>query len=194
MRLWTIQDKAAYDDLCEKGILHCNAALADWLKEDNFKQSYDWFVSEMKERVGEPPHGVAYPIWAWYLLFGKNTKPDLRRFEFKNYVGEQYIIEAEIPDTNALLSDEELWHLVLNNGYFAKHAGKHDAIKEYEAEEDYFNRQPACEQEWEKQKSRKNIFDKTYCPRIFVQATFWELRKEQIISVRKFYGRAKPTK
>lgn len=97
MRLWTIQDKTAYDDLCEKGILHCNAALADWLKEDNFKQSYDWLVSEMKKRVGEPPHGVAYPIWAWYLLFGKNTKPDLRRFDLKTMQENSISLKRKYP-------------------------------------------------------------------------------------------------
>jgi len=55
----------AYNDLCEKDVLHCDTALAELLKEDNFNKSYDWLVTEMKECVGEPPKGVEYPIWAF---------------------------------------------------------------------------------------------------------------------------------
>jgi len=54
MRLWTVQDKTAYDDLCEKGVLHCDAALAEWLKEKNccpwrFVQATFWELR--KEQV-----------------------------------------------------------------------------------------------------------------------------------------------
>jgi hypothetical protein len=40
-------------------------------------------------------------------------------------------------------------------------------------------------------KSWERVFDKNFCPWEFVQATFWELRKEQVISVRYFKGRGK---
>jgi len=178
MRLWTVQDKAAYDDLCDKGVLHCKASLAEWLKEDDFKKSYDWLVSEMKERVGEPPRGVEYPIWAWYLLLGKNVKPDLRRVEFRNYVGEHYVIEAEIPDEDVLLSDEEMWHLVLNDGYFSDAPEEDEAAVEYEEDKECFRSLSPTEQERVKRESWKKVFDKDCCPWCFVQATFWELRKE----------------
>ena len=36
MRLVTIQDKAAYDELCATGVLRCKAELAEWLSEDSF--------------------------------------------------------------------------------------------------------------------------------------------------------------
>lgn len=190
MRLWTVQDKMAYNDLCEKGVLHCDAALAEWLKEDNFKKSYDWLVIEMKERVGEPPNGVEYPIWAWYLLYGENVNPDLRRVEFRNYVGEHYVIEVEIPDNKVLLSDEEYWHLVLNGGYFSDASEDDEAAEE--REEKWFISMPLVEQERVKRESWKKVFDKNCCPWRFVQATFWELSKEQVVSVRKFYGKASP--
>jgi hypothetical protein len=191
MRLWTVQDKAAYDDLYEKGILRCDTALAEWLKDDDFKRSYDWLVTQMKERIGEPPSGVEYPIWAWYLLSGKNVKPDLRRMEFRNYEGEQYVIEAEIPDKDVLLSDEEMWHLVLNDGYFSDAPDDDDDA--IEAADKWFDSLPTDEQECVKRESWKRVFDKSFCPRDFVQATFWELRQDKIVSVRKFYGKYKPT-
>jgi hypothetical protein len=191
MRLWTVQDKAAYDDLCKKGVLHCDKALVEWVKDDFFKRSYDWLVSEMRERIGESPDGVEYPIWAWYLLSGKNVKPDFRRMEFRNYEGEQYIIEVEIPDEDVLLSDEEMWHLILNDGYFAKGAGKIDGGTEFDEDDAWFDSLPPDEQECVKHESWKKVFDKNCCPWDFVQETFWELRKDQVVSVRKFYGRTR---
>jgi hypothetical protein len=187
MRLWTVQDKAAYENLCKDSVLRCNEKLADWLRDAEFKRSYDWLISEMKNHIGEPPVGVKYPICAWYLLDGKNVKPDLRRFESRNYLGEQYIIEAEIPDSEVLLSDEEMWHLVLNNGYFSS-ADDITAIEEADA---WLDKLPPIEQEREKRESWQKIFDKTLNPWRFVQATFWELRTEQVISARKFIGKIK---
>jgi hypothetical protein len=189
MRLWTVQDKAAYDSLCKNGVLRCDAKFAELLSEKAFKRSYDWLVAQMNARVGESPIGVEYPIWAWYLLDGKNAKPDLRRCEFRGFNGENYIIEAEIPDDNALLSDEEMWHLVLNDGYFGKGAEKSDGGKEYEEDEAWFDSLPPGEQERIKRESWENIFNSNLCPWVFVQATFWELRQEQVISVRRFIGR-----
>ena len=185
MRLWTIQDRAAYDSLCKKGALRCDTALAEWLTEDSFKRAYDWLVAEMKARIGAPPAGVEYPIWAWYLLNGKNVKPDLRRAEFRGYSGEQYVIEVEIPDNKVLLSDEEMWHITLGDGYF----NRFDNEIVTEKEDKWFDRLPAGEQETVKRKSWKSVFDQARCPWRFVQATFWELRKEQVVSTRKFTGR-----
>jgi hypothetical protein len=193
MRVWTIQDKAAYGDLCDKGVLRCDTRLSEYLTESSFEKAYGWLASEMKERVGQPPKGVEYPIWAWYLLSSKNVKPDLRRYEFRGYEGEHYIIEAEIPDEDVLLSDEVMWHHVLNDWYIAVNAEKDDITPEYEADDVRFDNLPPDEQECEKRRSWEKVFDKNCCPWDFVQATFWELRKEQIISVRKFIGRHKPT-
>jgi hypothetical protein len=189
MRLWTVQDKAAYDCLCKNSVLRCDAQLAELLREKAFKCSYDWLAAQMKTRVGEPPADVLYPIWAWYLLNGKNAKPDLRRCEFRGFSGENYIIEAEIPDGEVLISDEEMWHLVLNDGYFGKGAEKSDGGKEYEEDEAWFDSLPPDEQEHVKRESWENIFNSSRCPWVFVQATFWELRQEQVVSVRRFIGR-----
>ena len=189
MRVWTVQDKAAYDDLCEKGVLRCDPTSAELLTMDEFRRAYDWLVSEMKVRVGEPPEGVRYPIWAWYLLSGKNVKPDLRRTEFRGFVGENYVLEAEIPDQSVLLSDEIEWHFVLNNWYFPY--APDDDEEAIESEDEWFDGLPPQEQERVKRESWKGVFDEARCPWNFVQATFWELQKDQIVSVRKFHGRSR---
>jgi len=193
MRLVTVQDKAAYDDLCKKGILRCNPELADWLRDNSFRAAYNWLVEQMKLRVGKRPKGVSYPVWAWCLLDGKPAKADLRRIEFNNYRGENYILTVEVPDKQVLLSDEESWHYVLNNWFLndAKNEVDHDKL------EVWFNALPLDEQQKIRKKSWEKIFDITpfkndWCRRgRYVQATFWELRKEQIIAERRFTGRQK---
>jgi len=191
MRLVTIQDKAAYDDLCVKGVLRCNPNLAEWLHKKEFRSSYDWLIEQMKQRIGEPPDGVSYPIWAWYLIDGKPAKVDLRRTEFNNYKGEHYALTIEVPDDIVLLSDEENWHYVLNNWFL----GLAINDTEYDREQAWLESLPKNEQQYEKQKSWKRIFDISplntdwHRRGFYVQATFWELRKEQIVSVRQFFGR-----
>jgi len=193
MRLVTVQSKAAYDDLCRNGILRCKPELADWLRYGEFRAAYNWLVGQMKTRVGERPKGVSYPIWAWYLLDGKPAKADLRRTEFNNYRGEHYILTVEVPDKQVLLSDEKSWHFVLNGWFFSDAKNEIDDDKS----EAWFNALPLNEQQKAKKKSWEKIFDITplendWCSRgQYVQATFWELRKEQVIKARKFIGRQK---
>jgi len=193
MRLVTVQDKAAYDDLCAKGVLRCKPELAEWLRESNFRAAYDWLAAQMKLRVGKPPKGVSYPIWAWYLLDGKPAKADLRRTEFNNYRGENYILTIEVPDKQVLLSDEEIWHFVLNNWFFSEAENEADCDKSNA----WFDALLSNEKQKAKQESWEKIFDVTpfendwYRCGCYVQATFWELRKEQVITAKKFIGRQK---
>jgi hypothetical protein len=144
----------------------------------------------MKLCVGLPPQGVQYPIWAWALIDGVSKKPDLRRCEFNNYVGENVVLELEIPDSDLLLSDEVSWHYVLNNWYM--HDVKDDD-GEWEKNDAWFESLPADRKESVMRESWERIFDSedTDNDWIFVQATFWELRLEQVKSVRLFTGRGK---
>lgn len=68
-------------------------------------------------RVGEPPVGVIYPIWAWHTLDWQHEKPDFRGTEFRSYRGKHVCIEIEISEDKVLLSDEVEWHFVLNDIY-----------------------------------------------------------------------------
>ena len=63
MILWTIQPETVYSILLETGYYHC-----DFSKSQNqeWKSQYDWLVQQMKRRIGPPPPGVSYPVWAWH--------------------------------------------------------------------------------------------------------------------------------
>jgi len=143
MKLFTIQDEAAFDCLQNTGVLRCNPELSDLVQECEFGRAYDWIADEMRKRIDEPPAGVKYPFWAWHSLYGKPAKPDLRRTEFNNYCGEHYIIEYEIPNNQVLLSDEGNWHFVLND-WFLPSDVDNEAI--YDAEDKKFETLPQPEQ------------------------------------------------
>lgn len=63
MKLWTIQYKAAYEEMLRTGVLRANSA---YIFEEFFRDSYDWMVEQMKKRIGNLPDGVELPVCAWY--------------------------------------------------------------------------------------------------------------------------------
>lgn len=76
---------------------------------------YNRLVLQMKKRIGDPPEGVIYPVWAWHTQCSKRHKPDLRSERWANgYDGEKFVcLEIEVPDEQVLLSDFDLWSLIL---------------------------------------------------------------------------------
>jgi hypothetical protein len=91
-----------------------------------------------------------------------------------------------------LLSDEEAWHAVLNDSYHGNSTNE----QEFDAEWEWFESLPPDEQDRIKRKSWGKIF--IVSPPFendwerrgkYIQATFWELRLDQIIAIRNFKGR-----
>jgi hypothetical protein len=82
---------------------------------------------------------------------------------------------------------------VLNGSYFSEANNE----TEYEKTELWFDSLPQNERLEVKRKSWERIFDVTPFENewrrsgLFVQATFWELHKEQVISAQRFIGRQK---
>ncbi|MDR1339059.1 MAG: DUF3841 domain-containing protein [Prevotellaceae bacterium] len=195
MLLWSLQPELLFEKLQKEQIIRCNPAQSELVTEFGFGPSYDWLAEQMALRVGPPPEGVKYPIWAWHTLDWRHKKPDLRRAECRNYTGNQVCIELEIPDKDVLLSNEDMWYIVLNNGYYGDYSDYYDD-SDYEREEKWFDNLPPDEQIRVKRKSWERIFDVTP-PREnewdshgkYVQATFWELRMDQVIEARHFKGR-----
>ena len=112
MILWTFQPLEIWEQLQKAGIYRCDPAFAD----PDFIRAYGWIARKMRERIGPPPEGAGYPVWAWHTQRWKHKKPDLRRERWHCGPGnEMYAcIEIEIPDSQVLLSDFDEWHCVLN--------------------------------------------------------------------------------
>ena len=85
------------------------------------------------------------------------------------------LLTIDIPDNMVLLSDFDMWHVVLNDGYLPLY----DKDDSEEPSED------------EKLKSWENVFyidvvtDCWYVPKT-TQATFWELKKEWVLKAEHF--------
>lgn len=119
MILWTIQPEELYRSIIETGTYICDPKQCSM---PEFTEMYDWLAEQMKIRIGMPPEGVVYPVWAWYQNRGKRQKPDLRSERWANgYAGDKLVcLEIEVPDEQVLLSDFDAWGLILNNALISE--------------------------------------------------------------------------
>ena len=190
MILWTCQEEAVYRQLQETGVYRCDLNLSSM---KDCREKYDWLVRQMKQRIGPPPEQVTYPVWAIYQQSDKHRKPDLRRerWEF-GCDGERFAcIEIEIPDRDVLLSDLDVWCIILNDGLLS------DTEQEDRCLEAQYEALSPSEKRRMKEKNWERVFDLSplnsdWMRRGYdIQATFWELRLEQVRDVRFFCAAAK---
>ena len=70
MLLWTIQPLEVYELLVEQDVFRCDRSRVWGVKDGQLKEAYDWLVDQMNQKIGLPPLGVEYPIWAWHTFCG----------------------------------------------------------------------------------------------------------------------------
>lgn len=187
MILWTIQPERVFRLIYKRGVYRCDLSKSGM--EDFADPQYDWLVSQMKKRIGPPPEGVKYPVWAWYRWSLTKKRPDLHaiRWWWGQKGDKFYRIEIDIPDSEVLLSDYESWAgIILNNGllsYTEQEDKELDAIYESLSPE---GKNKFRAKNWER------VFDVSYFENGWtnrgntIQATFWELRRENIRSFTPF--------
>ena len=174
MRLVTIQPYEVLEILQSRGRFVCDISKSGMIVDGDcgFLAAYDWLVSQMEKRVGTAPIGVEYPIWAWY----RNDDD----YSDWNEDGRKYAkITLEIDPSRVLLSDFNEWHCVLNDC---------PLLDENLSEEEF-------EAEWDRCVAAGPEAVRATWERIFhndggcVQATFWELRLEDVVKVEVFTSR-----
>lgn len=185
MRLWTIQPYHVYELMQRERIYRCESKKSENLEiGTEFVNAYQWISDEMRKRIGNTPKGVEYPVWAWYLYEGKNSRPDMRHSDVR--VSQKSVLwEIEIPSSEVLLTDFDNWHFVLNNwiNYNANYKGSITAEEREEAvnkEDEFYNSLSEKEKELYKRKSWEQIICTPETSLSYVQATFWELKASQI--------------
>ena len=185
MILWTIQPLEILDLLRREGCYRCDPEKG---VDPYFLRAYDWLAGKMAERIGPPPEGVRYPVWAWYRQNGRHRKPDLRSERWcYGYGGMPYVcMELSIPSERVVLSDFDEWHCVLNDILIS------DTEEENDAQESYFAALSPAEQVEYKSRNWERVFDVKRLKNDWVtrgdwvQATFWELRTEDVRKIRYF--------
>lgn len=185
MRVWSCQPEEALGTLLETGSYRTDPEKA--CLEEPFKRAYRWLVREMEKRIGERPDGVTYPIWAFAVCEGKRQAPDLDGFAASGT--KMVLMELEVPDKELVLSDFDTWHYVLNDWYYFRCRSR----EEWDRKDKEFDALPPQVQRQKKTASWQAVFDTElrdngeYDINGFqVQATFWEIKKEQLIKATPF--------
>jgi hypothetical protein len=193
MRLWTIQTVAAWETLQTTGMLRADPRLAD----PDFAAAYRWMVKQMRQRLPRPSFAATVPLWAWYQWEGTHRpRPDLRSRSHMPAGQRAVRIEFELDDDRVLLSDFDLWHIVLNNWYIARSEAEYEAFEaRLDAQEDPLAPDAALQREI--RDSWPRIFDLDWNDPYFaidarhrpIQATFWELPLDAVRKADFFTGR-----
>lgn len=205
MELWTIQSEVAYDTFKNIGVLRSDERFID--KDMIFY--YKWMADMMKKRIGAPVlKNIKYPIWAWYQWRdSKHKRPDLRVSAYLERGTKGVLLELEVEEKDVLLSDFMEFNDVLNYRYITD--TEEDYEKFYNDLESYgYSHHDLQESDMkcdivkkfnlELIKSWEKIFDlnrniaenwcgkRDDCP---IQATMWQIRLEQVISVKHFISK-----
>lgn len=187
MKLWTIQPYCVYELLQRNGVYRCDPKVNDFLDHKYIIAAYDWISNQMKKIIGIPDVSIKYPVWAWYVIEGKHKRPDMRKSCFKVFE-KSVLLEIEIPDEDVLLTDHDYWHMPLNNSInyqanYIEPISDEEWYKEVEKEDKFYNSLNDNEKLLYKQKSWEKIICTKHSSIQYIQATFWELKKDQIQKV-----------
>ena len=187
MILWTIQPDDVFRLIYTRGYYRCDSREV-WML-DFARPQYDWLVFQMKKRIGSPPEGVKYPVWAWQRWSPTKKRPDLRgiRWWWGQKGDKFYRLEVDIPDSEVLLSEYENWAGIILN----------DGLLSYTEEEDkeigavYESLSPEAKTEFRARNWERVFdiasFDSSWAGRgETIQATFWELKREHVRSFTPF--------
>ena len=118
MILWTIQDYKVYESMLDTGVLTASydRVFYDDVQLEAFQPGYNWMVEQMKKRGMIQPAGAEYPIWAWYQWSGKRKRIDMR-----SHLGrtDSKVVQLtiDLEEKDVLLSDYNTFHSVLNYWY-----------------------------------------------------------------------------
>ncbi|MEJ2375536.1 MAG: DUF3841 domain-containing protein [Pseudolabrys sp.] len=193
MRIWTIQNEAAWVFLQEGGCLLAKPHH----QSDNWPEAYDWMRHQMIARIGPPPSPDAAPLWGWYHWLGEARKrPDLRAVRhYWNPPGRYVLLECELPDESVVLSDFDAWHIILNDSYLGVSDEEEEA---YRATRAQYETQPSEElaeqlrhsfyKSWERVIDLEALTEPDWhaMEKKSIQACFWKLDLDQVKSIKLF--------
>lgn len=210
MNLWTVITKDELNTLERESRLVCDDKNKNCMANEyyKFEMAYDFMASKLEEKT-KPKFSIKYPRWAWYAIDGVNSKQKGQGWidTIPNYsIGKNNVLLELIKNDNeVLLSDADIWTIVLNGAYISDSQKEDDdfsdAIKKCGLKElDIFNPQyietlTPQEKGMAKmfQQEIVNSWDKVfdlndnnpYCryKEKNIQAVFWEINYDKVISI-----------
>ncbi len=188
MKVWTVQPVSVWEQFERDGIFRCDENKSE--NGEDFKRAYAWMIEQMDKKMPHPEK-CTLPMWAWYRYDWKNKKPDLRKSGFATPKEKSVCIELDIPEEEVLLSDFNAWHYVLNYSWFDDSQNE----EEWEKLHEWFDGLSGEEREKLRIESWQKIFNiepfenDWYSRGGYVQAVFWEIKKEYVKKVQHFTAR-----
>ena len=161
---------------------------------------YKWMKREMIQRIGPPKIPKQFPFWAWYQYSGATKpRPDLREARFANRKHMGFRLEIQKPASQVLLSDFDIWEHLFHYAYIAADRSDRQLFEtqmdQLPPQLEFKNYPESVKASMEASWSR--VFDIRHQPFEFlpfeeksIQATFWELKLEDVVKVDKFAGRS----
>lgn len=169
--LWTIQDAGAPDRLRRDAHLRADGRYVP----PDYRPAYRWLVGELIARIGPPPRGVRYPIWAW------TERPDLCQNAHAPAGRPSVLLHLEVAADRVALTDFLRWHAVLNNHYLTRS----------EAEWETTERAPETDvrTSWQRIFDLDDSRDLAWEGEPVAQACLWEVRPDDVRRVEQFIAR-----
>ena len=126
---------------------------------DELEYAYTWISEKMVDKIGTKDKNSRFPFWAF-------TK--IEDFDGSGWPKYEYLLELNIPDNEVLLSDYIKWHGIMNisNSMGIENKGFDPKVK------------------LKTNRSHNLMFKIT--KNTVAQATFWAIKKEMLISYKKF--------
>ena len=185
MKLWTIQPAGALEQIEKNRYFRCDPSLSyNLTKADSLSNPYHWLAEQMRKKIGDPPQGVEYPVWAWHTWNFERRCPDPESPAFLRRTEPRILFTLDVPDEKVVLTDFDAWQNVMLGGYTSVAAN----AEEFARDEALLDELEGDALEKAIRASWTNVFiidpvRNEYLVRgRYIQATFWEIRKEYVVS------------
>ncbi|MBQ9328890.1 MAG: DUF3841 domain-containing protein [Solobacterium sp.] len=187
MIVWSTQPLEAVEQINETGVFVCDPSRSfNLTKADSLKPAYRWLNEQMKQKIGLPPEGVEYPVWAWHTWEFERKCPDPESSAFLKRDSAKALFTLDIPESELVLTDFDAWQNVMMNTYL----GEIQSDADFEAAEQLLSSlegeelQKIIEASWQNVFKTDRIENEYMIRGRYIQATFWQIRKDYILDVK----------
>ena len=187
MTVWTNQPLEALEELERTGAFRCIPEKSmNLTKPDSLRKPYAWLAEKMLQRIGSRPQGVSTPIWAWHTWNFEHRCPDPESAAFLKRTSERVLLTLDIPEAEMVLTDFEAWQTVMQGSYVSGAMTEEEAVREEMWLEnlDEPALDAAIRDSWDRVFEISRVETPVLVRGRFIQATFWEIRKEYIRDIR----------
>ena len=182
--LWTVQPVSALQELEKDGVYRCDRARSwNLTKKGSLESSYRWLTEQMIRRIGYPPTGVEYPVWAWHTWEYERKAPEADSAAFLERTEDKVALTLDLPEDRVVQTDFDAWQHVLAGTYVAHGVTEGELCEEEQMldELDEEELEKAVKESWENVFLINPVNTETAQRGRYIQATFWEIRKEDIV-------------